>query len=155
MPIIEHFSPERVITSAEAEAALTPAQRTARDAAAASAGVAAQLTADTTSDLYKLRAAIDSLALLLGDSSTVGSIRATIGTAADPAGDGTLRALKAQTNANVVTAASIKGLINRCIDLGQRQIDDAQATRHIARQTLRLARQIVGDYSTADVGSDI
>ena len=116
--------------------------------------VKATITADTTADLVKLREAIDALALLLGDSSTVGSIRATIGNAGDAAGTNTLRALKAQTNANIVTAASIKGLIDQCINLGQRQIDDAQATRRIARQTLRLARQMVGDFSTADVGSD-
>lgn len=33
-------------------------------------------------------------------------------------------------------------------------IADAQATRRIARQTLRLARAMVGDYSTADVGTE-
>ena len=31
---------------------------------------------------------------------------------------------------------------------------EAQATRRVARQTLRLARQ-AGDYSSADVGTDI
>ena len=39
-------------------------------------------------------------------------------------------------------------------DLAQRVIDDAQATRKVARQTLRLARLATGDHSTADVGSD-
>ena len=136
----------------------TDTENAATDAAAvaaAKAAVAAQLQADTTADLDKLRQSIDALAVLLADDTTVGSIRATIGPTAATAGTGSLRALKAQTNANVVLAASIKALIDRCIDLGKCQIDDAQATRRIARQTLRLARQMVGDFPTADVGSDI
>ena len=48
----------------------------------------------------------------------------------------------------------IKGLIDRCIDLAQLSIDDAQATRKIARQTLRLAKAMVGDYGTATAGDD-
>lgn len=46
-------------------------------------------------------------------------------------------------------------MLGLLINLSQLVIDDAQATRSIARQTLRLARAIVGDYSSADVGSDL
>ena len=89
------------------------------------------LTADTTADLTKLREAIDSLALLLADNTTVGSIRAW----------------KAPiTNSQNVTGAQAKALADLLIT-------DAQATRRIARQTLRLARSMVGDYSSADVGT--
>ena len=62
--------------------------------------------------------------------------------------------MRQQTNTNVVSAASIKALIGLTIDLAQRVIDDARATRRIARQTLRLARLATGDYSTADAGAD-
>ena len=70
------------------------------------------------------------------------------------AGTGSLRALKAQTNTTVVNAASIKGFIDQVINLAQRSIDGDQATRRVARQTLRLALAMVGDYSSADVGAD-
>lgn len=136
----------------------TTAENAAADASAADAAkraVSDQLQTDTTTDLVRIRAAIDALAVLLGDTATVGSIRATIGATADPAGTGTLRALRAQSASSVVTAASIKALIDRCIDLAQRQIDDAQATRRIARQTLRLARLQTGDCASADVGADV
>ena len=116
--------------------------------------IAAQLEADTTADLTKLSDSIAVLALLLGDATTVGSIRQVIGTTTDAAGTTTLRALGKQTNTAVVSAASIKGLIDRCIDLAQLSIDDAQATRKIARQTLRLAKAMVGDYGSADVGTE-
>lgn len=109
--------------NAEADAALADAAR---------AAVGAQLTADTTADLTKLRAAIDSLAVLLGDSTTAGSIRAW----------------KAPiTNNQNVTGSQAKALADLLLA-------DAQATRRIARQTLRLARAMVGDYSTADVGAE-
>ena len=136
----------------------TAAEGAAADQAAATAAqgvVQTTLAADTAADLAKLTAAITALATLLADDTTVGSIRNAIGPAGAVAGTGSLRALKAQTNANVVLAASIKALIDRCIDLAQRQIDDSQATRRIARQTLRLAKILVGDYTTADVGVDI
>ena len=136
----------------------TAAEHTAADIAAqaaAQAAVQSTLAADTTADLTKLRASIDALAVLLGDEATANSLRAIIGPTGAAAGTGSLRALKAQTNANVVLAASIKGLIDLSITLAQRQIDAAQADRRIARQTLRLARAMVGDYGTADVGSDI
>ena len=77
-----------------------------------------------------------------------------MGPSSATAGTGSLRALRQQTNTNVVSAASIKALIGLTIDLAQRVIDDARATRRIARQTLRLARLATGDYSTADVGTD-
>lgn len=120
------------------------------DAATAAAN-AATLRADTTADLAKLSQSIDALAVLLADDTTTGSIRAVMGPAGAASGTGSLRALKAQTNTAVVSAASIKGLIDRTLDLAQRAVDDAQATRRIARQTLRLARDMVGDYSSADV----
>ena len=49
---------------------------------------------------------------------------------------------------------TVKALIGLTINLAQRVIDDAQATRKVARQTLRLARLATGNYSTADVGTD-
>lgn len=132
----------------------TPRPWTADEVAArAQAANAATLTADTTADLTKLKEAIDALAVLLADATTAGSIRAVMGPAGAAAGTGSLRALKAQTNTAVVTAASVKGLIDLNITLAQRSIDDAQAGRRIARQTLRLARAIVGDYSSTDVGA--
>ena len=123
-------------------------------AARARQAVAATLTADTTSYLTKLRAAIDALAVLLADDTTTGSIRQIMGPSGATAGTGSLRALKAQTNTNVVNAASIKGFIDQVINLAQRSIDGDQATRRVARQTLRLAKAMVGDYSSADVGAD-
>lgn len=122
-------------------------------AARAQAASAATLTADTTADLTKLREAIDALAVLLADDTTAGSIRAVMGPAGAAAGTGSLRALKAQTNTAVVTAASVKALIDLNITLAQRSIDDAQAGRRVARQTLRLARAMVGDYTSTDVGA--
>ena len=76
--------------------------------------------------------AVDALALLLADNSTPGSIRAW----------------KAPiTNNQTVTGAQAKALADLLIA-------DAQATRRIARQTLRLARAMVGDYNSADVGTE-
>lgn len=63
------------------------------DAATAAANAAA-LTTDTTADLTNVRAAIDALAVLLGDATVAGSIRQVIGTATDPAG---LTSLRPQT----------------------------------------------------------
>ena len=124
-------------------------------AAQSQQAVAGTLTADTKTDLDKIAKAIADLATLLGDAATVGSVRAVMGTSTDAAGTGTLRALRAQTNTDVVTAASIKALIRLVIDLAQRVIDTDQATRKIARQTLRLAKLTVGDLSSADVGADL
>ena len=76
-----------------------------------------------------------------------------MGPAGAAAGTGSLRALKAQTNTAVVTAASVKALIDLNITLAQRSIDDAQAGRMVAHQTLRLARAMVGDYTSTDVGA--
>lgn len=92
---------------------------------------------------------------LLGDDTQAGSIRSIVGPSGATAGTTSLRALRAQSNTAVINAASIKALIGLTIDLAQRVIDDAQATRKIARQTLRLARLATGDHSTADVGADV
>ena len=104
----------------------------AAQAEAAAQAVAGQLTADTTADITKLHTAIDDLALLLGDKDTAGSIRAW---------------KSPITNNQTVTGAQAKALADLLIA-------DAQATRRIARQTLRLARSMVGDYSSADVGTE-
>lgn len=122
---------------------------------AAALAVQATLTADTTADLDKLSQAITNLTTLLGDEATAGSIKAIIGPTGATAGTSSLRAIKAQTNAAIVTAASITGIVNRCLDLAQATRDEAKATRRIARQTLRLAKQMVGDFSAADVGVDL
>lgn len=91
-----------------------------------------QLATDTTADLGKLEQAIKDLATLLGDNTTAGSIRSW----------------KAPiTNNSTLTGAQGKQLADLLIS-------EAQATRRIARQTLRLARSMVGDYSSADVGTE-
>jgi len=90
-----------------------------------------QLVTDTTGDLAKLNRAITDLALLLGDNTTSGSLRQWRGSVTNQYSAATLRAL-----ADLV-------------------ITEAQATRRVARQTLRLARQMAGDYSSGDVGTDI
>lgn len=117
--------------------------------------VATQLVTATSTDLTKLNDAITALATLLADDTVAGSLRAIMGPSTAAAGTTTLRALKAQSNTAVVAAASIKGLINCCIDVCQRVIDGDQASRRVARQTLRLARQMAGDYTSAHVGLDI
>ena len=121
----------------------------------AQAQVADTLTADTLTDEAKIEAAIAKIATLLGAATVPGSIRATIGPDTATAGTTSLRALKAQSNTVVVTAASIKALIGLTIDALQLVIDGDQATRRIARQTLRLARLQTGDYASADVGTDM
>lgn len=136
--------------TAEQNAAADNAQ-----AQTAALAVQATLTADTTADLDKLSQAITDLTTLLGDEATAGSIKAIIGPTGATAGTSSLRAIKAQTNAAIVTAASITGIVNRCLDLAQATRDEAKATRRIARQTLRLAKQMVGDFSAADVGVDL
>lgn len=130
--------------------AWTPGELSARAAEV----VRTQMTADATADLAKLTQAIADLATLLGDETTAGSIKKIIGPTA-VAGTDSLRAIKAQTNAAITTAASINGLVKLLIDLAQATRDEAKATRRIGQQTLRLARSMVADYSTADVGADI
>ena len=115
---------------------------------------ATKLAADTTADEAKIVRAITDLLTLLSDDTTAGSIRAIMGPSAAAAGTTSLRALRQQSNTAVINAASIKALIGLTIDLAQRVIDDAQATRKVARQTLRLARLATGDYGSADVGTD-
>ena len=135
----------------------TADENTAADERAAGetrAAVAAALTADAGADEAKIVQAIANLLTLLGDDTQAGSIRAIVGPAGATAGTTSLRALRQQSNTAVVNAASIKALIGLTIDLAQRVIADAQATRKVARQTLRLARLATGDYSTADVGTD-
>ena len=118
---------ERPYTDEENAVADTAAAITAADA------VRLQLATNTSADLDKLAAAIDSLALLLADNTTVGSIRAW----------------KAPiTNGQSVTGAQAKALADLLIT-------ETQATRRIARQVLRLARTMVGKYTTADVGTDL
>lgn len=131
------------------------AKSTEQMAAEARAATVAQLTTDAAVDEAKIVQAIADLHTLLGDDTTAGSIRAIMGPSTATAGTTSLRALRQQSNTNVVSAASIKALIGLTIDLAQRVIDDAQVTRRIARQTLRLARLATGDYSTADVGADV
>ena len=132
----------------------TAAENAAADAQA-QAQVAATLTADTLTDEAKIKQAIGKLATLLGAATVPGSLRAVMGETTAPAGTTSLRALKAQSNTVVVTAASIKALIGLTIDALQLVIDETQATRRIARQTLRLARLQTGNYASADVGADV
>ena len=90
------------------------------------------LTTDTTTDLSKVRDAIDKLAILLADNTTAGSIRAW---------------KQPITNAQTLTGAQGKALADLLID-------HAQATRKIARQVMRLAKLQVGDLGAADVGAE-
>ncbi len=143
-----------VVISTRPYTAAENAQADADSAARAAQAVADTLTADTLTDEAKIKQAIGKLATLLGDAATVGSIRAVMGEAGAPAGTGSLRALRVQSNTAVVTAASIKALIGLTIDALQLVIDETQATRRIARQTLRLARLQTGNYASADVGTD-
>ena len=100
------------------------------------------------------RLAIAALATLLADRATPGSYRSVLGLGTDPAGLASLRAWRSQTNANIVTAASLKGLADLLISLVQLDIAQARETRRLARQVLRLTRVQTGDLSSADVGDD-
>jgi hypothetical protein len=102
----------------------------ARLTASAAEDVTEALTAGAVADTDKVEQAISDLAVLLGDATTFGS----------------LRAWKAQPNADIPTPQSLKALV----DL---MVTEAQATRRVARQTLRLVRLVTGDTSTADVGA--
>ena len=136
----------------------TSAENAAADAQAAhqaQAQVAATLTANTLTDEAKIEQAIGKLATLLGAATVPGSLRAVMGETTAPAGTGSLQALRVQSNTAVVTAASIKALIGLTIDALRLVIDGDQATRRIARQTLRLARLQTGDYASANVGTDM
>ena len=97
-----------------------------RDAAAADSAVAA----DTAADLPRLREALDGpIATLLGDNTTTGSIRSWIAPI---------------TNNQTLTGAEGKALARLLIDV-TRQV------RLVARQTLRVAAQTVGDYTAANL----
>ncbi len=152
--IVTTYDEAGVVISTRPYTAAENAQADADSAARAAQAVAATLTADTLTDEAKIKQAIGKLATLLGDAATVGSIRAVMGEAGAPAGTGSLRALRVQSNTAVVTAASIKALIGLTIDALQLVIDETQATRRIARQTLRLARLQTGNHASADVGTD-
>ena len=94
------------------------------------------------------------VATVLANSTTAGSYRSALGLGTDPAGLASLRAWRSQTNANIVTAASLKGLADLLISLVQLDIVQARETRRLARQVLRLTRVQTGDLSSADVGDD-
>lgn len=122
--------------------------------AASAAAVSLALTEGMAADAARIEAAIASLATLLAGSTTDGAYRQVLGLAADPAGLTSLRAWRSQTNANIVTAASLKGLADLLISLVQLDIAQARETRRLARQVLRLTRVQTGDLSSADVGDD-
>ena len=130
--------------------ALTPEEITAASATA----IAATLTTDMAADSAVIEAAIAALATLLADRATPGSYRSVLGLGTDPAGLTSLRAWRGQTNAAVVTAASLKGLAVLLIQLVQLDIAQARETRRLARQVLRLSRVQTGDLTSADVGDD-
>ena len=143
------------LTSTRPYTAQENADADERAASEARAAVAVALVADAGADEAKIEQAIANLLILLGDDTQAGSIRSIVGPSGATAGTTSLRALRAQSNTAVINAASIKALIGLTIDLAQRVIDDAQATRKVARQTLRLARLATGDHSTAHVGADV
>jgi hypothetical protein len=130
---------------------LTPAEIEAANASAVSLALAEGMVADKA----LVEAAITALATLLANSTTAGSYRSVLGLGTDPAGLTSLRAWRSQTNANIVTAASLKGLADLLISLVQLDIAQARETRRLARQVLRLTRVQTGDLSSADVGDDV
>ena len=149
------YGPTGQVTETRPYTAQENADADERAAVETRAAVAAALAADAGADKAKIEQAIANLLTLLGDDTQAGSIRSIVGPSGATAGTTSLRALRQQSNTAVVNAASIKALIGLTINLAQLVIDDAQATRKVARQTLRLARLATGDHSTADVGSDV
>lgn len=131
--------------------ALTAEEIEAANAATVSLALAEGMVADKA----LVKAAITALATLLADRATPGSYRSVLGLGTDPAGLTSLRAWRSQTNANIVTAASLKGLADLLIKLVQLDIAQARETRRLARQVLRLTRVQTGDLSSADVGDDV
>lgn len=91
---------------------------------------AEKLQTNTTADLVKLKTAIDELQTLLGDNTVVGSIRKWRGEVTNTYSRDSQRALA---------------------DL---LINQTQANRRVARQVLRLAKNMVGDFESADVGEE-
>ena len=128
---------------------------TAEVAAANAATVSLALAEGMAADEALVKAAITALATLLANSTTAGSYRSVLGLGTDPAGLTSLRAWRSQTNANIVTAASLKGLADLLISLVQLDIVQARETRRLARQVLRLTRVQTGVLSSADVGDDV
>ena len=89
-----------------------------------------ELKTNASRELLKLRESIDKLAVLLGDNTTIGSYR------------------QWKTSlSGTPTAAQLRSLTDLLID-------QAQATRVLARQTLRVAKLITADYNSADVVSE-
>ena len=132
-----------------------PRDLTAEEIEAANAStVSLALAEGMVADKALVEAAITALATLLANSTTAGSYRSVLGLGTDPAGLASLRAWRGQTNAAVVTAASLKGLAALLIQLVQLDIAQARETRRLARQVLRLTRVQTGDLSSADVGDD-
>ena len=132
-----------------------PRDLTAEEIEAANAStVSLALAEGMVADKALVEAAITALATLLANSTTAGSYRSVLGLGTDPAGLASLRAWRGQTNAAVVTAASLKGLAALLIQLVQLDIAQARETRRLARQVLRLSRVQTGDLTSADVGTD-
>ena len=133
-----------------------PRDLTAEEIEAANAStVSLALAEGMVADEALVEAAITALATLLANSTTAGSYRSVLGLGTDPAGLASLRAWRSQTNAAVVTAASLKGLAALLIQLVQLDIAQARETRRLARQVLRLSRVQTGDLTSADVGDDV
>lgn len=104
-----------------------------------------QVKEETAAELTRLETAVANYKTLLGNSTVANSIRSTIGTTEDAAGLTSLRALRKQSNAEVVSAVSVKALIKMVLDLAQRQVDLAQEGRAVAAQTLRLGMSVTGN----------
>ena len=120
--------------------------------------VAELLDTDTEDDLTKISQVITDLGTLLGDVATPGSIRQIIGTTADPASTATLRAVKAKAATDTTVkqmAVTVRGLADLTISLAQLVIDDARASRRVARQVQRLGLVQTGTLDSADVGTDL
>ena len=86
----------------------------------------------------------DQVATILADIAAVRAARertrAAIGSATDPAGTTSLRAIRAQSNTAVVTAASVKAIVGHVIDMGAADVDTDTALVSLERATVRLSR---------------
>ena len=96
-------------------------------------------------ELTRLETAVANYKTLLGAATVANSIRSTMGTTEEVAGTTSLRALRKQSNTDVVTAESVKALIKMVLELAQRQIDLAQEGRAVAAQTLRLGMSVTDE----------
>lgn len=101
----------------------------------------------------RMRSPVSARSKVCGLKAARAAKKAIIGTTSDPAGTTTLRAILAQTNANMTSAATIKALTRLTIDGVQADRDTDRAVAELTRAALRLARLATGAVDTANVGT--